>query len=241
MKQRASIRSVLRVLRGLAGVGFVGLMGVGWVGCDRYSEGRYVAGMKEAEKRLQASDPEGAIRAYEMLLDGTSKTAEAHYRLGHLYAERLKNPMGALHHYARYLAIAPEGPFAKEARGYQKEGELLVLTQLGKGSPLNQEEAARMKNENLTLRKTLAELRAIKTPPPAAVVGPGGKPMKGEVQQKPIPPGAKTYTVAAGDTLAIIAQKVYKNKSRWKDIQDANFYSAEAALKLKPGQELIIP
>lgn len=216
--------------------------GLGLSGCDRYSEGRYLSGLKEAEKRLQASDPEGAIRAYEMLLDGTQKTAEAHYRLGHLYAEKLKNPMGALHHYSRYLAIAPEGPFAREARAYQKEGELLVLNQLGKGSPLTQEEAVRMKNENLALRKSLAELRAIKTPPPAAVsVGPGGKPVKGEVQQKPIPPGAKTYTVAAGDTLATIAQKVYKNKSRWKDIQDANFYSAEAALKLKPGQELMIP
>jgi nucleoid-associated protein YgaU len=205
-----------------------------------------LAGLKEAESRLQASDPEGAIRAYEMLLDGTQKTAEAHYRLGHLYAEKLKNPMGALHHYARYLSIAPEGPFAKDARAYQKEGELMVIHQLGKGAPITQEEAARIKNENLTLRKNLAELRAIKTPPPVPPTGAPGtagtpKLAKGEVLQKPIPPGAKTYTVAPGDTLASIAQKVYKNKARWKEIQDANFYTAEGVKNLKPGQELVIP
>ncbi|MEK0447044.1 MAG: hypothetical protein RLZZ399_2365 [Verrucomicrobiota bacterium] len=209
-------------------------------GCERYSEGRYHSGLMEAQKRLAAADTEGAIRAYEMLLDGTPRTAEAHYRLGQMYADHLKEPMGALHHFSRYLAIAPDGPFAKEAKSFRKEGELLLMSQLGKGAPMTQEEAARMKNENLALRKTLAELRAVKTPPPvAAVATPGAA--KGEVAQKPIPPGARTHKVAPGDTLGSIALKYYKNKGRWKDIQDANFYTSDGGLKLKPGQELRIP
>ncbi len=213
-------------------------------GCDRYSDSRYQSGLREAEHRFQIADSEGAIRAYEMLLDGTQKTAEAHYRLGHLYADKLKNPMGALHHFSRYLAIAPEGPFAKEARDYQREGEMLLLNQIGKGSPLTQDEAAKLKNENLNLRKQVAELKDKKSQVPPAAGAPGavsGKNAKGEALQKPIPPGARTYTVAAGDTLGAIAQKVYKNKARWKEIQDANFYTADGGLKLKPGQELIIP
>jgi LysM repeat protein len=167
--------------------------------------------------------------------------------LGHLYADKLKNPMGALHHFSRYLAIAPEGPFAKEARDYQREGEMLLLNQIGKGSPLTQDEAAKLKNENLNLRKQVAELKDKKSQVPPAAGTPGapgavsGKNAKGESLQKPIPPGARTYTVAAGDTLGAIAQKVYKNKARWKEIQDANFYTADGGLKLKPGQELIIP
>ncbi len=209
--------------------------------CDRWSEGRYHAALAEAQKRLQAADTEGAIRAYEMILDGTAKTAEAQYLLGHLYADNLKDPLGALHHFSRYLAIAPDGPFAKEARNFQKEGELRLMNQLGKGSPLTQEEAARMKNENLALRRALAELRAIKTQPPVVAGTPGSKGTKGEAVQKPIPAGARTYKVAAGDTLGSIAQKHYKNKGRWKDIQDANFYGSDGGLKLKPGQELIIP
>lgn len=215
------------------------------LGCSRMGDGRYHSAMVEADKRIQAQDFEGAIRAYEMVLDGTPKTAEAHYRLGHLYADLMKEPLGALHHFSRYVAVFPDGPYAKEARNYKKEGELLLLAQLGNGAPMTQEEAARMKNENLALRKSLAELRAIKLAPPQPPVGAGGvagKGGKGEpVPQKPVPAGARLHTVASGETLGSIAQKYYKNKNRWKDIQDANFYTAEGGLKLKPGQELVIP
>lgn len=205
--------------------------------CNRIGDGRFNSALAEAEKRLSGDDFEGAIRVYESSLDGTARTAEAHYRLGHVYADRLKEPLGALYHFTRYVAIAPDGPYAKEAKSFQKEGELLVLTQLSKGAPLTQEEAARMKNENLKLRKTLEELRLVKTPAPGGSVAAKG----GDLSQKPIPPGARTHKVAAGETLASIAVKYYKNKSRWKDIQEANFYSAEAAKKLKLGQELVIP
>jgi LysM repeat protein len=180
---------------------------------------------------------EGAVRIYESILDGTPRTAEAHYHLGHVYADRIKDPLGALYHFKRYLAVAPDGPYAKGAAGYQKEGELLLITHLGKGAPLTQEEAARLKNENLKLRKTLEELRSIKTPPPVA----GTTPKGGEVLQKPIPPGARTHKIAPGDTLASIALKYYKNKGRARQILDANFYSADAATRLKVGQELYIP
>jgi len=208
-------------------------------GCDPKGDARFHRGLTEADKRLSAEDLEGAVRVYESLLDGTPRTAEAHYRLGHVYADKLKDPLGALYHFTRYVAVSPDGPFAKEAKSFQKEGELLLLAYLGKGAPLTQEEAARLKNENLKLRKTLEELRAIKTPPPTTGVTAAGK--AGEVPQRPIPPGGRTHKVQAGETLGVIAQKYYKNKNRWKEIQEANFYSSDAAAKLKLGQELYIP
>jgi hypothetical protein len=205
--------------------------------CNRWSDARYQSGLLEAEKRATNSDFEGAVRVYESLLDGSTKTAEAHYRLGVLYADRLKNPLGAQYHFQRYLAIVPEGPFVKEARNWEKEGHSKLLTYLSNGAPLTQEEAARLKNENLALKKSIAELRAPKPAPQ-----PGGAPGKpGDLSTKPIPPGARTHKVAKGETLASIAVKYYKNKSRYRDILNANFYSAEAATKLKVGQELIIP
>lgn len=207
------------------------------VGCDRAGDARLQKAFAEAEKRIGNSDMEGAIRAYESVLDGTPKTAEAHYRLGHVYADRLKQPLGALFHYSRYLAIYPEGPFAKDAAKYEKEGKLLLVTELAGGAPVTQEEAARLKNESLKLRKTLEELRAMKTPP--ATAGTGSKP--GDLTQKPIPAGARTHKVASGETLASIALKYYKSKGRAREILDANFYSSDAATKLKVGQELYIP
>ncbi len=207
-------------------------------GCERRSEARFHSGLAEADKRLTAEDTEGAIRIFESLIDGTPLTAEAHYRLGHLYADRLKEPLGALYHFSRYLALVPDGVYAKELKGFEKEGELRLLSQLSRGAPLTQEEAARLKNENLKLRKTVEELKAIKLAPPS-VAASGGK--AGEPVPKPIPPGGRTHKVQQGDTLGSIATKYYKNKGRWKDIQNANFYPTDSVPKLKLGQELYVP
>ena len=232
--KKAPMSPSVRLL--LTGIGALLAFG-SFSGCDRMGDGRFQKALGEAEKRLGAEDFEGAVRVYESVLDGTPKTAEAHYRLGHVYADRIKNPLGALYHFNRYLAVAPDGPYAKGALAYQKEGELLLLTQIGKGAPLTQEEAARLKNENLKLRKTLEELRTIKAPAPVT-----GSPTKGgEIVQKPIPAGARTHKIASGETLASIAVKYYKNKGRAREILEANFYSADAATKLKVGQELYIP
>jgi LysM repeat protein len=207
-------------------------------GCERRGEARFHTGLAEADKRLAAEDTEGAIRIFESLTDGTPLTAEAHYRLGHLYADRLKDPLGALYHFSRYLAVLPDGVYAKEIREFQKEGELLLLSQLSRGAPLTQEDAARLKNENLKLRKTVEELKAIKLSPPSLSTA-GGK--GGEPVPKPVPPGGRTHKVEQGDTLGSLASKYYKNKSRWKDIQNANFYPTDSVPKLKLGQELYIP
>jgi hypothetical protein len=152
-----------------------------------------------------------------------------------IYDDKLKSPRDALHHFERYLELAPAGPYANEARTYRKEGELKLLTSLSKGAFVSQEEAVRLKNENLSLRNKIVELLAKKETSPGPPVA------KGEPVQKPIPAGARTHIVEPGETLASIAGKFYKNRARWKDIQDANFYGLQGTAKIKAGQKLIIP
>jgi LysM repeat protein len=207
-------------------------------GCDRIVDNDRQSRVAEADKKAAASDFRGAIRLYEAALDGTAKTADLHQKLAVIYDEKLKSPMDEMHHFDRYLELAPNGRFSKEAKAYKKEGELKLLTSISKASFISQEEAVRIKNENLALRKSLVELRAQKAPPVAATVSPAGK---ADAGRKPIPKGGRTHTVAPGETLASIAVKYYKSKARWKDIQDANFYSLDGTAKIKPGQELYIP
>lgn len=211
---------------------------VGLTGCERLFDKGTKQDVAAADKKAASGEMQSAIKLYESALDGTSKTAEVHYKLALIYADKLKSPLDALHHFERYLDLAPSGAYAKEARAYRKEGEQKLLTSLTKGSPVTQDEAVRLKNDNLALRKALVELRAQKnaTPPPT----PKGM-KKGEQVQKPIPPGTRTHTVQSGETLASIASKYYKSKARWRDIQDANFYSLEGTAKIKPGMQLIIP
>ena len=64
---------------------------------------------------------------------------------------------------------------------------------------------------------------------------------KSELVLKPIPEGARTYTVLKGDTLASIAAKFYKNKGSWQKIRDANFEDAKGTPPIHGGQVLRIP
>lgn len=53
--------------------------------------------------------------------------------------------------------------------------------------------------------------------------------------------GDRTYRVRDGDTLFGIAQKNYGDKSRWKDIRDANPTLIGANGEITPGSVLVIP
>jgi LysM repeat protein len=204
--------------------------------CNRLFDKGSEESVYAADKKAAAGDYRGAVGLYESALDGTPKTAEVHYKLALLYDQKLQSPLDALHHMDRFLELAPPASqHVRDARAYRKEGEARLLTQLSKGSPITQADAVRLKNENEILREQLATLRAQKAAPAATVNA------KGEPVQKPIPPGARTYTVESGDTLAKISKRFYKTTARARDIQDANFNSLNGTVKIKPGMVLIIP
>ena len=204
-------------------------------GCDRLFDKGSKDDIAAAEKKAAAGDFRGAVERYEAALDGTAKTADLHYRLALLYADKLKSPLDALHHLDRYLELAPAGPRAKDAKALKKEDEAKLLMQFSNGLPITQAEATRLRNENLMLLEKIAQLRGQKPPPAAAT------PAKGATAQNPIPPGARTYTVKPGDTLAKIAREFYKNATRANDIQAANSGQLGGTVKIKPGMVLVIP
>ncbi len=221
-----------RLLRALAACALLFVCG----GCEQLFDKGSAKSVELADKRAASGDFAAAIRLYESALDGTAKSADVHWKLALIYADKTKSPVDALHHFSRYLELAPSGSHAKEARDYKKEGEQKLLASLTNGSPLTQEDAVKLKNQNLALSKTLADLRAQKNVPPPALSG-----KKGEIAQKPITSGARTHVVQPGETFATIAAKYCKSKARWKEIQEANFYASEGTVKIKPGMTLMIP
>src|SRR6478752_24311 len=108
-----------------------------------------------------------------------------------------QNPRNALHHFKRYLTLAPTGVHATEVKNFMKKDELELGTTLSGDSVVSRAEAARLKNENLTLRKEVEDLRAGRTSEKAAT------------DKKP-GAGPRTYVVREGDTLASISRKFYK-------------------------------
>ncbi len=232
-------------------------------GCERLPalfESKDRAG-DQAEQKQASGDYLGAVNSYEKSLDGTSKTADAHFRMGLLYEEKLNDTLSAAYHYRRYLALAPNGNHARDAKSNLGRLELTLATSLSGGTMINHAEALKLKNENVELRRQLA-LRgnnnvSFTSTPTTATAGatPANTPASGKpgkqppVTARPTPkeaeknlaPGSRTYKVQPGDTLASISRKFYKTRERTKDIQDANLNAVPDPTKLKPGQTLIIP
>ena len=218
-------------------------MGALLTGCDQPPFNHAERAMDQAKQKQAAGDYAAAANAYERALDGTAKSAEAHFRLALLYDGKLNDPISAVHHLRRYLALAPTGLHVSEANANLSRLQLNLATSLEGGTLISHADALRLKTENAELRKELA-LRPV-TLAAAPVAGPksgveSGRAAERDAEKKQ-PPGARTYKVQPGDTLASIALKFYRNKARTKDIQDANLNAVPNPKKLKTGQVLIIP
>jgi len=201
--------------------------------CDRVSNSHYVQLMQDAENKSTQGDFERAVNLYEAALDDTPRGAEVHYKLALLYDDKLNDPVSALHHFKRYLALSPNGPHAKDVKDSIKRDEIAALTALSGDSVITRAEAARLRNDNLTLHKQLEERAASRT---------ALEKFEGNDARKPGSRKAgQTYVVQSGDTLFSISRKFYKSPNRWKAILEANKKNVRNPKDLTVGQALVIP
>src|SRR5207247_6650524 len=87
------------------------LCGLAW--CDRVGNSRYAQLMQDADNKSAQGDFERAVNLYEAVLDDSPRGAEVHYKLALLYDDKLNDPVNALHHFKRYLALSQNGPHEK--------------------------------------------------------------------------------------------------------------------------------
>lgn len=128
-------------------------------GCDLLTISQAGRGIRDGNDAVARGEFQKAVQCYESALDGTILTAEAHYRLGLVYEDKLKNDVGALHHFERYLELAPQGQFALDVKGYVQRLRLVIASRMAEGAVVPAREVTRLKNENLELRQELTELR----------------------------------------------------------------------------------
>ena len=205
----------------------------GLAGCDRLGNSRYVQLMQDADNKSEQGDFERAVNLYEAALDDSPRGAEIHYKLALLYDDKLNDPVSALHHFKRYLALSPNGLHAKDVKDSIKRDEIAALTALSGDSVITRAEAARLRNENLTLHKQLDDRVAART----ALEKLEGNDARKTGSKK----AGQTYVVQSGDTLVSISRKFYKSPKRWKAILEANKKNIRDPKDLTVGQTLIIP
>ena len=206
--------------------------------CDRMGGSRSSKLMEDADSKSAQGDFVRAIDLYEAALDDSENTrnAKVHYKLALLYDDKLNDPVSALHHFKRYLALTPNGPHANEVKNSMKHDEIAALTALSGDSVIPRSEAAQLRNENLNLRKQLEARTA------SLRIG-SEKSQTKDVSSRIISPkkGDRSYVVQPGDTLFSISRKFYKSSKHWKEIRDANEKNIRDPKKLTAGQTLIIP
>jgi LysM repeat protein len=198
--------------------------------CDRIGNSRYGQLIQDADSKSAQGDFERAVNLYEAALDDSPRGAEIHYKLALIYDDKLNDPVSALHHFKRYLALSPNGSHAKDVKDSIKRDEIAALTTLSGDSVITRTEAARLRNENLTLHKQLEERAASRT---AFEKSEGNKPGSKKAGQ--------TYVVQSGDTLFSISRRFYKSPKRWKAILEANRKNIRNPKDLTVGQTLVLP
>ena len=167
-------------------------------------------------------------------------SADVHYKLALIYDDKMNDPLNALHHFKRFLALEPAGKRAQEVKGFMKRDELTLLTNLTGDSMVPRAELVRLNNENLSLRKQISEGWAQQKAANAA--GESGARRNARLTKRSKRTGKeRSYTVQRGDTLASISRKFYKSSARWQRILDANSDIMTKPADLKPGQTLVIP
>src|SRR2546430_5085874 len=166
-------------------------------GCDRMITPRHAQQLKDAESKAVAGDFARAISLYESALEDRPNDAEVHYKLALLYDDKMNDPLNALHHFKRYLAISPSGVHASDIKNFVKRDEIALLTSLSGDAVISRAEATRLRNENLALRRDLDEARGR-----SRMVQRNADPGKPQPESS-----GRTYVVQRGDTLASISRK----------------------------------
>ncbi len=192
--------------------------------------------VQDADTKSAQGDFTRAINLYEAALDDSPRCAEVHYKLALLYDDKLNDPVSALHHFRRYLALNPDGAHAADVKNSIKHDEIAALTVLSGDSVITRSEAARLRNENLNLHKEL-ETRAM----PARNVADKSQENDTSSKKTAAKKGDRSYVVQSGDTLFSISRKFYKSPKRWKEILEANRKSIHDPKRLTVGQSLVIP
>ena len=212
-------------------------VGCAFTGCDRLMSSRYAQLVQDADGKSAQGDFERAINLYEAALDDSPRCAEIHYKLAVLYDDKMNDPLSALHHFRRYLALSPNGSHANDVKNSMKRDEVAVLTTLSGDSVVTRAEAARLRNENLNLHKELeARAGTLRSGSEKSKAGDASSTRTASKKS-----GGRTYIVQSGDTLASISRKFYKSPRRWEKILNANKENIRNPENLKVGQSLIIP
>lgn len=145
-----------------------------WSGCSESERFSYASETDEPSYRegtslLKAGRRQEALTSFLKVIDKRRDDApESHLEVGLLYAQHINDPLSAIYHFRKYLALRPNSPQAPLVRqridaAIRDFARTLPAQPLESGQPQRVDLVAtldRLKQENESLKQQLADARA---------------------------------------------------------------------------------
>ena len=202
--------------------------------------------LRNAVEQERRGNFPAAIQAYRAALDEDAKLARAHLGLAFLLDQADGDRLAAIYHYRRYLELRPDTdkrPLIQEriadAEAAFAASRLRATNTTERVAALEWENSG-LKSKITDLAGTVARLRATLSTVNSNLVA------VRETQARQERMLARdnvvvAYVVQRGDSLASIAERVYGEPGRWRDIFEANRSRMRNELDVRTGQILILP
>lgn len=206
---------ILILLLGLAGCDPASQTGV-----DEQKDPHYLNG----RSLVSSQDYKGAVEEFERALASNPRSASAHFELGWLNEEQMKNYAAAIYHYEQHLRLRPDSDYAERAKDRIRSCKMdLVKTEvLAPVSQGIQRDLERLSAENLLLKRQIEALQnqlTARTTTPFPVTNPiyvAPEPIAVTSSRvtdpaprisAPAPSRPRTHVVKSGETVTSIAAK----------------------------------
>jgi tetratricopeptide (TPR) repeat protein len=161
----------------------LGVLALGFAGCSDNDHVNSASeldepGYREGEALLKTGRKQEALTAFLKVISKRGDDApESHLELGLLYLQHINDPLAAIYHFKKYLALRPNSPQAplvkQRVDAAIREFARTIPAQPLEGQPQRVDLMAaldRLKQENEALKQQLADLKAgrneLTAPPP---------------------------------------------------------------------------
>lgn len=240
---------------------------------------------RQAEQLKRANRNQEALSAYLKVIEKRGDDApESHLEAGLVYLHHIRDPIAAIHHFRKFLALRPnsaQAPLVRQRIDAAIRDFARTLPAQPVESQLQRVDLIaaldKLKLENDLLKRQLAELQGGRVPETtegeaepaarpatdlsisvdtlptvrtrpgraeparAAPAAPRATPPPASATPPASAASARRHTVRPGDTLSSLSQRYYGNRSRWRDIYQANRAQMRSESDLRVGLELVIP
>lgn len=235
------------------------LVPFGWTGCEssqRVAVEEADPSYDRGRTHLRHGREEEALDEFLSVTRRIVESPQSHLEAGRLLmkVENRFDPVAAIYHYRRFLELSPDSKESATVEQLIVTAEREIIRKLPGEPYANHLETLRFKEENLRLKREVADLRvrlgqpvetlADNTSPPEAEVAPAGAPpaiAPTPPAPSPGPATQQTYVVQQGDSLYAISRKFYGDSAHIDLIFNANRDVLPGKNSLKIGQTLRIP